>query len=114
MASAAQIKSLLLLNSVMSAPLISPARSGHFEQTCCAHAATDAHRDNNPFRAAALPLDQCMADEAASGHPKRVADGDRAAVDVHEFGRDAEPIAAIKGLGSERFIELPQIDVVDL
>ena len=40
--------------------------SGDFEQTRRAHAAADAHRDDDVLRAATLTFDQCMADHACA------------------------------------------------
>ena len=47
-------------------------------------------------------------------HAVRVADGDRAAVDVQAVRRDAELVAAVEHLHREGFVQLPQVDVVDL
>ena len=41
-------------------------------------------------------------------------DCNRAAVYVESFIRDAQLVAAIKDLHGERFVELPEVDVLDL
>ena len=46
-------------------------------------------------------------------HAVRMADRDRAAVDVQLLGIDAELVAAVDHLHGERFVQLPQVDVVD-
>ena len=56
----------------------------------------------------AWPVRRC------AGHAVGVADGDGAAVDVEAIVGDAELVAAIDHLHRERFVELPEIDVVDL
>src|SRR6185295_1269195 len=66
------------------------------------------------LRAAAFALDERVADEALAGHPVRMADGNRAAVDVEPIVGDAEPIAAVDHLHREGLVQLPEIDVLDL
>src|SRR3546814_3058573 len=68
-------------------------------------AAADAHGDDGIFDAAALALDQRVADAACARHAERVADRDRAAVDVERFMGDAERVAAIEHLHRERFVD---------
>ena len=46
--------------------------------------------------------------------PYGMADRDRAAVDVEAVVRDAQLVAAVDHLHRERFVQLPQADVVDL
>src|SRR3546814_1863994 len=75
---------------------------------------SDAHGDDCIFDAAALALDQRVADAACARHAERVADRDRAAVDVERFMGDAERVAAIEHLHRERFVQFPQADVVHL
>ena len=53
-----------------------------FEQARSAHTAADAHGADDIFRAAALALDQGVADHARAGHAVRMADGNRAAIDI--------------------------------
>ena len=64
--------------------------------------------------AAALALDQGVADHARAAHAVGVADRDRAAVDVERVVRDAELVAAVEHLHRERLVQLPEVDVVDL
>ena len=87
--------------------------SQHFEQARRAHAAADAHRDDDMLDAAALAFDERVPDEPRAGHAVRVADRDGAAVDIVLVRVDAELVAAIQGLAGERFVKLPQPDVVD-
>src|SRR5207237_4323718 len=88
--------------------------SGDLEQPCRTHAAADAHRADDVFRAASFALDQRVPDHARAGHAIRMADRDRAAIDVELVVRDAEPVAAVKHLHREGLVQLPEIDVVDL
>ena len=53
-----------------------------------------------------------MAGQAGAGDTVGVADGDGAAVDVEFFHRDAQLVAAVDDLGSEGFVQFPQVDVV--
>src|SRR5687767_606916 len=99
---------------LMGVDIETPGDSEHFEHAGRAHAATDAHRDAHALGAAALAFDQRMTGEALAAHAIRMADGDRAAVDVELVHRDAELVGAIQHLHRERFIELPQIDVAHL
>ena len=64
--------------------------------------------------AAALALDEGVADHAGAAHAVGVADRDRAAVDVELVVRDAELVAAVDHLHGEGLVQLPQVDVVDL
>ena len=52
--------------------------------------------------------------EARAGHAEGMADGDRAAVDVEQFIRNAKPVPAIDRLRGERLVQLPQADVFHL
>src|SRR5437899_346973 len=58
-------------------------RSMHdLEQAGRAHAAADAHGDDDVLGLAPAALDQGVAGAARAGHAERMADRDRAAVDV--------------------------------
>ena len=59
-------------------------------------------------------FDQRVTGHARAAHAVGMADRDRATVDVKPLLRDAEPVAAVKHLTGERFVELPQVDVADL
>ena len=61
--------------------------SQHLEQPGRAHAAADAHCDDDLARAAPLALDQRVADHARARHAVGMADRDRAAIDVERRGR---------------------------
>src|SRR5208282_2766889 len=86
----------------------------NLKQAGGAHAAADAHGNDCELGAAPLTLDQRVAGHARAAHAVRVADRDRAAVDVEPLLRNAEPVAAIQHLAGERLVELPQIDIADL
>src|SRR3546814_4644813 len=74
-------------------------KSEDLEQARRALAAADAHGDDGIFDAAALALDQRVADAACAQHAERVADRDRAAVVVERvMGADAS-VAAIRTEG---------------
>jgi hypothetical protein len=103
-----------------------PANVGHYgifngrkwrenlEQSGRAHAAADAHRDDDILGAAALAFDQRRGRSARAGHAVGVADRDRAAVDVEPVVGDAELVLAVEHLHREGLVQLPQADVVDL
>src|SRR5438046_835474 len=81
------------------------------EQARAALAAADAHGDDAVFHVPApAALLQDMAGAARAGHAERVADGDRAAVDVVLLRIDAEGVAGVEALGGERLVQLPQVD----
>src|SRR5881296_3502762 len=89
-----------------------PRSSANLEQAGRAHAAADAHGADDVTGAAALALDQRVADHARAAHAVRMADGDRAAVDVELLHRDAELVAAVDDLHGERLVQLPEIDLI--
>src|SRR5882672_6918501 len=86
----------------------------YLEQPRRPHAAADAHGDDGALGAAAPSFDQDVAGHARSAHAKRMADRDRAAVNIETFLGEAKAIAAVEHLAGKRFVELPQIDVVDI
>src|SRR5471032_2699727 len=88
--------------------------SHHLEQAGGALPAADAHRHDDVFDAAALAFDQRVAGQARARHAIRVADGDRAAVDVQAVHRNAQLVGAVQHLHGERFVQFPQADVLDL
>ena len=55
-----------------------------------------------------------MVGEAGAGAAERVAEGDRAAVDVEALLVDAELAGAGEDLGGEGLVELDQVDLVEL
>src|SRR5258705_13682436 len=85
-----------------------------FEQTRRARAATDAHGHDSVFCLATPALDQEVAGQPRACHTVGMADRDRAAIDVQLVPIDAELVAAIDYLHRIGFIQLPEIDVVDL
>src|SRR5260221_11491027 len=90
------------------------ARLEYFEQAGRPHPAADAHRHDDELRAAALAFDQGMACKPRARHAVRVADGDRAAVDVEAVGGNAKLVAAVDHLHGEGLVQFPQADVLDL
>src|SRR6185436_8614210 len=84
------------------------------EETRGALTAAHAHRDDAVARLAPEHLVGERADHARARHAERVADRDRAAVDVELLGIDPQAIAAVDDLRGERLVELPHVDVVDL
>src|SRR5690242_18576014 len=87
---------------------------GDFERSGGTPAAAAAHGADGMFRLAPPALDQRGAGQASTGHAIGMADGNRTAVDVELVRVDAELVAAIDHLHREGFVELPEIDVVDL
>ena len=75
-----------------------------FEQSCCALAASDAHRHDAVLRLATLALEEEMACATGAGHAVRVADRDRAAVDVVLGRIDPELVARIEALRRKRLV----------
>ena len=88
--------------------------SEHFEQPSRAHAAADAHGDDDVPDFPAPSLDQRVPDEPCATHAVWVANRDRATVDIEPVRRNAETIAAVEGLDGEGLVELPQPDVIDV
>src|SRR5258708_22875595 len=86
----------------------------YLEQPRRPHAAADAPGDDGALGAAAPSFDQDMAGHARSAHAKGMTDRDRAAVDMETFLRNAQPVAAVKHLARKGFVELPQINIVDI
>src|SRR4051794_5699558 len=85
-----------------------------FEQTCRAHAATDAHGHHTVFRLAPTAFDQEVAGQSRAGHPVGMTDSDRATIDIELVGIDVELVAAIDHLDRISLVELPEINIVDL
>ena len=54
-----------------------------------------------------------MTRQALARHTVGVTHGNRAAVDVQAISRDAQLVAAIQHLNRKRFVQFPQVDVVD-
>jgi hypothetical protein len=54
------------------------------------------------------------AEDARAGRADRVADRDRAAVDVHAVLVEVEHPHRVQGHGGERLVDLPQVDVARL
>src|ERR1700716_1719600 len=84
------------------------------KQARAALAAADAHRHDAPLGLAPTTLLQNVAGQPRAGHPEGVADGDRAAVDVVLVRIDVELVAGIEALAGKGFVQLPEIDIVDL
>src|SRR5260370_32359009 len=72
-----------------------------------------AHCHNAPLCLGATAFLEDVARKPRAGHPERVADGDRAAVDVVLVGIDAKLVTGIEALAGKGLVELPNIDIVD-
>src|SRR2546430_4532893 len=83
-----------------------------FKQAGAALAAADAHCHHAPLGLAPAALLQDVAGQPRAGHSKRMADGDRAAVDVVLVGVDAELVARIEALAGRCLAQLPDFLVV--
>src|ERR1700748_2538198 len=90
------------------------AVSAHLEQSCGSLAAANAHRDDDILHATAPPLDERMPYETCTRCTVRMADRDGTAIHVQAVIGDAQPIAAINDLHGERFVELPQPNILEL
>src|SRR5579871_5307590 len=95
-------------------PSRSPRASGDLEEAGRSLAAADTHGDDHMLRLAAAPFDQGVAGEPRARHSVRMADGDRAAIDIELLGIDPELVAAIDHLHRKGLVQLPQIDVTDI
>src|SRR5687768_9607013 len=84
----------------------------HFEQPRRPHAATHTHRHHHVTRAEPFAGQQRMTREPLPAHAERMADGDRAAVDIEPRVGNAEPVTAVEYLHRERLVELPETDVL--
>ena len=87
--------------------------SDRFEDRRQALADADAHGGDAVPAAAAAQLADEGAGEAGAGAAERVAEGDRAAVDVELLLVDAELAGAGEDLGGEGLVELDQVDLVE-
>ena len=75
---------------------------------------TPTHIVAIPYRpAAATELVEQRHDEPRTAHPERVADRDRAAVDVHALLVDPEVAHHRERLRGERLVQLDEVDVLD-
>src|SRR5258708_34737995 len=86
----------------------------HLEQAGGAHAAADAHRDDDVLGLAATALDQGVAGAARAGHAEGMANRDRAAIDVELVVGNAELVAAVEHLHREGLVQLPERHAVHL
>jgi hypothetical protein len=75
---------------------------------------TDAHGRGCSARAAAAQLVQQGGADPRAGAAKRMADRDRAAVDVHPVGIKLQLVDDRDGLRGERLVQLGQLDLVQL
>src|SRR5262249_48355478 len=81
---------------------------------CNAHAAADAQRGEAFFCMPFLHLVEQRHQHAGARRPDRMAQRNRAAVDVDLVGVPAEVLVDRAGLGRERLVRLDQIEVLDL
>src|SRR6185295_14363545 len=82
-----------------------------FKESCCTHAAANAHCNDTAFGLTALTFNEHVAGHTGAAHAKRMTDRDRAAVDIEPVMRNSEPVAAVECLAREGFIEFPEVDV---
>ena len=90
------------------------AESGHTRLQHDREALADADADRRDAVLPAVGLERVgeRAEDAPAGRAERVADGDRAAVDVHALGVEVLPLAhAGERLRGERLVELDGVDV---
>src|ERR1700676_757863 len=74
-----------------------------------AHAAADAQRGESLFRVALLHLVEQRHQHAGAGRADRMADGDRAAIDVDLAGIPAEVLVYRAGLRRKRLVGFDEI-----
>src|SRR5579884_1639807 len=86
--------------------------SGDFEKPRRPHSSADAHRADHVFCAALASFDQRMHGHARAGEPVGVTDRYRAAAHVEAIVRNSERIPNVNRLHRERFVQLPQTDIV--
>src|SRR5262249_47566683 len=84
-----------------------------FEQSGHSLAAADAHSHDAVFGFAPPHLVSNRSDQPRSGHSERVADRDRAAVDVELLRINAQAVAAVDDLNGEGFVQFPEGNVLD-
>ena len=75
--------------------------------------AAAAQRGRAGAAAAALELEGEGEREPGAGHADRVAEGDRAAVDVDDVVADAEVLHRLDADRRERLVDLDQVEVAD-
>src|ERR1700722_19617891 len=85
-----------------------------FEQPGSPHSTADAHRHDGISGFPPPPFDQRMTRQPGAGHAVGVADRDRTAVDIEFLRIDPEFIAAVDDLHRKGFVELPEIDIIDI
>src|SRR4051812_34054337 len=76
------------------------------EEAGGSHASADAHRDDAVFAAPAAELVEDLRRELRARAAERMAQRDRAAVDVQTIFRDAQLARAVDGLARERLVDL--------
>src|SRR5262249_21133737 len=90
---------------------VSPLRMLKQGNLPLSHAHTE--RGERVAPAAAAQLVEQRHDEPSAAHPERMSDGDRAAVDVHLVLVEPELANHDEALGSERLVQLDEVDVGD-
>src|SRR6476469_2903326 len=86
----------------------------YFEYTCGPHPSAYAHRDQPVPPAPPLQLIQEGRRELGAGATERVAERDRAAVDVQAGGVDREFFQTGENLGGKSLVQLDEIDLIEL
>src|SRR5580700_7696947 len=103
----------VVLGTVLSGPVVSATGrlAADPEQQGLALAAAAAQPGGAEPSAAPAELVAQVHREPGAGGADRVADGDRAAVDVHDVGADAQVAHGLDGHHRERLVDLDQIQV---
>ena len=101
-------------SSSQAAPFVPCARrhATPLENACGAHAAADAHRHEPVARAPPLHFIQEARRQLRAGAAQRMAERDRAAVDVEPIFVHRQLAKARQHLRGERFVQLDEVDVV--
>src|SRR5712672_2069641 len=91
-----------------------PMRPLHdLKQAGSALPAAYAHRYHSILHAAPTAFYQSVSRQAGATHSVRMPNRDSATVDVEPVQRNAQAVRAVQHLDGERFIQLPQANVVD-
>ena len=83
------------------------------ENTAGAHSGTNAHGNDASLGLRPLHLVEKSNDHASAGHTQRVAESDGAAAPVELLSGNLERVYRVRGLGSEGFVDLKNVNVFD-
>src|SRR6185295_7443227 len=99
--------------TVVVSVVVAIGRSHPFKDTSSAHPATNAHGHHAVARLASFHLVQDRRRQLRAGAAERMAERDRAAVDVEPIGIDRQRAQAGEDLRGEGFVQLDEIDLVE-